>query len=78
MAVQGCRIQSHFGCYSSVPNKRVGWNKHVGGKIMRKLINMLDGINVLVGIFGNIGGKIKGSYGTNKQFFKEIGKISNN
>ena len=35
----------------SVPIKRVGWNKHVGGKIIRKLINMLDGINVLVGKF---------------------------
>ena len=52
--------------YSSVPNKRVGWNKHVGGKFSRNIINVLDGINVLVGIFGNIGGKIKGSYGTNK------------
>ena len=37
--------------YSSVPNKSVGWNKRVGGKIMGKLINMLDGINVLVGNF---------------------------
>ena len=56
--------------YSGVPNKRVGWNKHVGGKIPRYLINMLDGINVLVGIFGNsckrVGGRIKGCYGTNK------------
>ena len=33
---------------------------------------MLDGINMLVGIFGksykHVGGKIKGSYGTNKYF----------
>ena len=37
--------------YSGVPNKRVGWNKCVEGKIMGKSINMLDGINVLVGNF---------------------------
>ena len=58
--------------YSSVPNKRVGWNNHVGRKINTKLINVLDGINMLVGIFGksykHVGGKIKGSYGTNKYF----------
>ena len=35
--------------YSSVPNKSVGWNNHVGEKIMSKLINLLDGINVLIG-----------------------------
>ena len=35
--------------YSGVPNKRVGWNKHVGGKISQKLINMLFLINMLVG-----------------------------
>ena len=35
-----------LGKYSSVPNKRVGWNKSVGGKIMGKLLNMLDGINM--------------------------------
>ena len=57
---------------SGVPNKRVGWNKHVGGKFLRNVINVLDGINMLVGIFGksykHVGGKIKGSYGTNKYF----------
>ena len=50
--------------YSSVPNKHVGWNKHVGGKILVNLIaNLLDGINMLVGILGNsnkcAGGEIK-------------------
>ena len=35
----------------SVPIKRVGWNKHVGGKNVGNSINMLDGINVLVGKF---------------------------
>ena len=35
--------------YSSVPNTRVGWNNHVGRKINTKLINVLDGINMLVG-----------------------------
>ena len=40
--------------YSGVPIKRVGWNKHVGWKIMGNLINVLDGINVLVGNFWKI------------------------
>ena len=35
--------------YSSVPNKRVRWNKRVGRKKSQNLINMFDGINVLVG-----------------------------
>ena len=35
--------------YSGVPNKRVGWNKHVGGKISQKLINVWFLINMLVG-----------------------------
>ena len=26
--------------YSRVPNKRVGWNKRVGGKILEKVINV--------------------------------------
>ena len=39
------------GGYSGVPNKRVGWNKHVGGKISQKLINMLFLINMLEGNF---------------------------
>ena len=36
--------------YSSVPNRRVGWNKHVGGNMVPNIIIMLDGINMLVGI----------------------------
>ena len=36
-------------CYSSVPNKRVGWNKHDGRKKLQNLINVLDGINVMEG-----------------------------
>ena len=51
--------------YSSVPNKRVGWNKRVGRKIYENLINVLDGISVLVGIFEKI----------NKHFGGEISKI---
>ena len=35
--------------YSRVPNRRVGWNKRVGGKIPGNLINKLDGIKELVG-----------------------------
>ena len=34
--------------YSRVPNRRVGWNKGVGGKIAGNLINKLDGIKELV------------------------------
>ena len=37
--------------YSDVPNKRVGWNKHVGWKFSQKLINVLFLINMLVGNF---------------------------
>ena len=37
--------------YSGVPNKRVGWNKHVGWKFSQKLINMLFLINMLEGNF---------------------------
>ena len=61
--------------YSSVPNKCVWWNKHIGGKIPENLVNVLDGITVMVGIFGNsnkqVGLKVKGRYGTNKPFFKK-------
>ena len=39
---------SHF--YSSVPNRSVGWNKHVGRSMVPNSIIMLDGINMLVGI----------------------------
>ena len=39
-------------CYSSVLNKCVGWNKHVGGKISQKLVNVLFLINMLVGNYG--------------------------
>ena len=39
--------------YSSVPNKCVWWNKHIGGKIPENLVNVMDGITVMVGIFGN-------------------------
>ena len=35
--------------YSEVPNRRVGWNKGVGGKIAGNLINKLGGIKELVG-----------------------------
>ena len=35
--------------YSSVPNKRPGWNKRIGRGKSYNLINVLDGINVLVG-----------------------------
>ena len=38
-----------FNNYSRVPNRRVGWNKRVGGKIAGNLINKLDGIKELVG-----------------------------
>ena len=37
--------------YSRLLNSRVGWNKHVGGKILVKLINVVVGINVLDGKF---------------------------
>ena len=37
------------GKYSSVPNKRPGWNKRIGRGKSYNLINVLDGINVLVG-----------------------------
>ena len=40
---------AHF--YSSVLNRRVGWKKHVGGNMVPNIIIMLDGINMLVGIF---------------------------
>ena len=40
--------------YSRVPNKRVGWNKRVGGKILEKVINVQVGINVQEGNFGKI------------------------
>ena len=33
--------------YSRLPNRRVGWNKGVGGKIAGNLINKLDGIHLL-------------------------------
>ena len=36
--------------YSSVPNRSVGWNKHVGRSMVPNSIIMLDGINMLVGI----------------------------
>ena len=32
--------------YSSVPNRRVGRNKRAGGKILRKTLNVQDGIDV--------------------------------
>ena len=35
--------------YSRFPNKRVGWNKRDGRKNITNLINVLDGINVMVG-----------------------------
>ena len=38
-----------LGKYSRVPNRRVGWNKRVRGKIAWNLINKLDGIKELVG-----------------------------
>ena len=37
------------GKYSRVPNKRDGWNKRDGRKKIANLINVLDGINVMVG-----------------------------
>ena len=39
----------HCYVYSRVSNRRVGWNKGVGGKIAGNLINKLDGIKELVG-----------------------------
>ncbi len=42
---------SILGQYSSVPNKRVGWNKCDGRKNITYLINVLDGINMMVGKF---------------------------
>ena len=35
--------------YSRLLNKRVGWNKHVGGKKLGNTINVVVGINMLVG-----------------------------
>ena len=37
--------------YSSVPNRRAVRNKHAGGKILKKTLNMQDRINVLGGKF---------------------------
>ena len=33
--------------YSRVPNRRVGWNKSVGGAKQQNSTNVLDGINML-------------------------------
>ena len=33
-------LMTKFNIYFRVPNKRVGWNKHVGRTILTKLINM--------------------------------------
>ena len=44
-------VKKRLNLYSGVPNKRVGWNKHVGWKISQKLINVLFLIKVLVGNF---------------------------
>ena len=33
--------------YSRVPNRRVGWNKSVGGAKKQNSINVLDGIDLL-------------------------------
>ena len=30
-------------------NKRIGWNNHLGRIILKNLINVLDGISILVG-----------------------------
>ena len=38
--------------YSRLLNKRVGWNKRVGEKKLGNTINVVVGINVLVGKFG--------------------------
>ena len=38
--------------YSSVPNKRNGWNKYYGGKFSWVLIIVMFLINVIVGNFG--------------------------
>ena len=35
--------------YFSVPNKQPGWNKRIGRGKSYNLINVLDGINILVG-----------------------------
>ena len=35
-----------FFTYSSVPNRRVGQNKRAGGKILKKTLNVQDGIDV--------------------------------
>ena len=40
--------------YSSVPNRRTGWNKHIGRKKSQDLINLLDGIHMLVEKFWKI------------------------
>ena len=45
------RLSEFENLYSGVPNKRVGWNKHVGWKFSQKLINVLFLINMLVGNF---------------------------
>ena len=51
METLGLRIKTRTK-YSSVPNKRVGWNKRVGRKFSENSINVLVLINVLVGNFG--------------------------
>ena len=47
--IQNFKVMGHWAMYSRVPNRRVGWNKRVGGKIAGNLINKLDGIKELVG-----------------------------
>ena len=37
--------------YSSLPNRRAGQNKHAGGKILKKTLNMQDRIDVQGGNF---------------------------
>ena len=39
-------LTSKLGRYSSVPNRRAGRNKHAGGKILKKTLNVQDRIDV--------------------------------
>ena len=58
--------------YSGVPNKRVGWNKHVGGKIFQKLINVLFLINMLVGNNGMKSMQFEGNFFFESEFIHFI------
>ena len=44
-------MKNHFCMYSSVPNRRAVRNKRAGGKILKKILNVQDRIDVQGEIF---------------------------